>query len=122
LDEHAPCSSVRNTTTKEIKVNEKILEAAIQAKGSTAPRLTPDYIDSCIFGAQFWVPDGTTTTICAMKLNNGFIVVGSSACASPENFDAEIGKNIAYDNAREQIWALEGYILCDSIWRSKGEL
>jgi hypothetical protein len=54
---------------------------------------------------------GTTLTVCALTLRNGFHVVGESAAASPENFDAEIGKKIARDNARSKIWALEGYLL-----------
>lgn len=92
-------------------MNEQKLEQEIQAKGLNAPRLTPDRIDAVIFGAQFWQPEGTTLTVCAMKLTNGTIVVGESACVSPDNFDAEIGKNIAYDNARQKIWGLEGYLL-----------
>ncbi len=50
-------------------------------------------------------------TVCALVLNNGFTVVGKSACASPENFDAALGRKIAYADARQQIWALEGYAL-----------
>jgi hypothetical protein len=44
-------------------------------------------------------------------LTNGFIVTGESAAASPENFDEEIGRKIARDNARNKIWAFEGYTL-----------
>ncbi len=92
-------------------MNEQKLEAEIQAKGLNAPRLTPDLIDSIIIGAWFWQPKGTTLTVCAMQLTNGTMVVGESACVSEDNFDAEIGKNVAYDNARQKIWALEGYLL-----------
>ena len=52
---------------------------------------------------------------CILTLENGFTVTGESACASPENFDAEIGKKIAYDNAREKIWLLEGYLLKEKL-------
>jgi hypothetical protein len=44
-------------------------------------------------------------------LKNGFHVVGESAAASPANFDMELGRKIARDNARNKIWALEGYLL-----------
>ncbi len=54
-----------------------------------------------------------------MTLENGFTVTGESACASPENFDAEIGKKIAYDNAREKIWLLEGYLLKENLYIRK---
>lgn len=44
-------------------------------------------------------------------LRNGFTVTGESACASPENFDAEICRKIARENAVQKIWMLEGYLL-----------
>lgn len=77
----------------------------------TAPKVTLDQINALIVGAQFWQVEGTTLTVCAMKLKNGTMVVGQSACVSPENFDAEIGKNIAYDDAIDKVWSLEGYLL-----------
>lgn len=50
-------------------------------------------------------------TICALTLRNGFVVIGESAAASPENFDQAIGQRISRENARNRIWALEGYLL-----------
>lgn len=50
-------------------------------------------------------------TFCVLVLRNGFTVTGESACASPENFDAEIGRNIARENAVQKIWPLMGYEL-----------
>lgn len=91
--------------------DEAAIEAEIQAKGKTAPRLNPDLIDGKILAEQFHVFPGTTLTICAMTLKNGFIVTGESAAASPENFDEEIGRSIARSNARDKIWQLEGYLL-----------
>jgi hypothetical protein len=91
--------------------NEQAIEKEIQAKGLNAPRLTPAHIDAQIVAEQFHVFPGTTLTVCALTLRNGFHVVGESAAASPENFDAEIGKKISRDNARSKIWALEGYLL-----------
>ena len=91
--------------------DEQQIEQEIVSKGLTAPRLTPAHIDSVIAKRHFWRPHGTTLTICVLELANGFTVTGESACASPENFDEEIGAKIAHDNAREKIWALEGYLL-----------
>lgn len=91
--------------------DEQAIEAEIQAKGLNAPRLTPDHIDRQIADVAFYVFPGTTLTVCAMTLKNGFIVTGESAAASPENFDVEIGRKIARDNARNKIWAFEGYAL-----------
>lgn len=95
--------------------DEIAIENEIQAKGLNAPRLTPDHIDKQIVSADYHVFTGTTLTVCAITLRNGFIVTGESAAASPENFDAEIGRKIAFDNARNKIWAFEGYSLRDSL-------
>lgn len=92
-------------------MNEQTLETEIQAKGLNAPRLTPADIDSAIVGEQYHVFPGTTVTVCCLHLSNGFCVTGESAAVSPENFDAEIGRKVARENARDKIWALEGYLL-----------
>ena len=91
--------------------DEQAIEAEIQAKGLNAPRLTPALIDATIVGEDYYRFPGSTLTVCALKLRNGFMVTGESASASPENFDEAIGKRIARDNARNKIWALEGYLL-----------
>jgi hypothetical protein len=91
--------------------DEQAIEAEIQAKGLNAPRLNPAHIDAQIAGEAFHVFPGTTMTVCALTLRNGFIVIGESAAASPSNFDEEIGRKIARENARNKIWALEGYLL-----------
>lgn len=92
-------------------MSEQQIEQEIQAKGLTAPRVTPDHVEACIVKEQYHVFEGTTVTVCLLHLPNGFTVDGISACASPENFDPEIGRKIARQNAREKIWALEGYLL-----------
>lgn len=91
--------------------DESQIEAEIQAKGLNAPRLTPTLIDETIVSEQYHVFHGTTMTVCALTLRNGYIVTGESAAASPANFDEAIGRKIARDNARNKIWALEGYLL-----------
>lgn len=53
-----------------------------------------------------------------LVLKNGFTVTGESACASHENFDAEIGRKVAYENAREKIWMLEGYLLKEKLYQA----
>lgn len=50
-------------------------------------------------------------TFCVLILKNGFTVTGESACASPENFDAEVGRKVARANAVNKIWPLMGYEL-----------
>ena len=119
--------------------NENHIEQEIQNKGLNAPRLKPSDIDDIIVSVVYFTAGdgfvGALTaseefnaldekdrivappvqldllTFCVIILKNGFTVTGESACASPENFDAEIGKKIAYENARNKIWMLEGYLL-----------
>ena len=99
-------------------MTEQQLELELQAKGATAPRLTPELIDSVIVSEQYHVFPNTTLTVCALTLRNGFIVVGESAAASTANFNADIGRRIARDNARNKIWQLEGYLLRERLSNS----
>jgi len=74
-------------------MNDHVLEKEIQAKGLNAPRLTPESIEATISKEDYiYSPLAPTLTICILILNNGFTVVGESACASPENFNKELGQ------------------------------
>ena len=95
------------------------IEQEIQSKGLNAPRLSPADIDNVIVGENYYVFPNTTFTVCLLTLKNGFNVSGESAAASLENFDVEIGRKIAKDNARNKIWALEGYLLKQKIFESE---
>lgn len=96
-------------------MNEQEIENEIKAKGLNAPRLSPADIDAAIAAEDYYVFPGTTVTVAALTLRNGFVVIGESAAVSPENFDAELGKKIARDDAVRQIWALEGYLLREKL-------
>ena len=115
------------------------IENEIQAKGLTAPRITPADIEANItsehyfsatagvmgadlldhgssgFGAAFTGSPLDLLTFCVLVLRNGFTVTGESACASPENFNAELGQKIARTNAVNKIWSLMGYELRSKI-------
>jgi hypothetical protein len=95
-------------------MNDQAIEQEIQAKGLTAPRITPDRINELCglaSAAQYHVFGNTCLTVCCIELPNGFTVTGESACASPANFNAELGRKIAFDNAKQKVWALEAYAL-----------
>ena len=94
---------------------EEITEQMIQEKGLEAPRLNPMMIDNTIVDEVYYIFPNTTTTVCRLELKNGFSVIGESAAVSIENFDEEIGKEIARENARNKIWVLEGYLLKDKL-------
>lgn len=100
-------------------MSEQIIETEIREKGLTAPRVTPDQIDAKISAEAYHVFEGSCLTVCCLTLQNGFTVSGESACASPANFNAELGRKIAKAHARDKIWALEGYLLREKL--SKGE-
>lgn len=98
-------------------MNEDETEQEIQDKGLTAPRLTPEHIDSVIVNAEYHLFD--VTTVCCLKLKNGYNVLGKSAPVSAANFDAELGKKIAFENARNKIWELEGYLLKQKLYEGE---
>ena len=54
--------------------------------------------------------------ICEIKLQNGFTVRGEAACVSKDNFNQKIGEDISFENAREKIWQLEGYLLQEKVF------
>jgi hypothetical protein len=86
-----------------------------EAKGvvetKTAPRVTEAGIKSRIKSVDYLRVEGTTLTICTITMENGFTFVGKSAAASPENFDPEVGKRYAYEDAFKPIWSHEAYLL-----------
>jgi hypothetical protein len=121
------------------RTDDNAIEQEIQDKGKTAPRVTPADIEANIVSEHYFtaaqgdvkaMEDGAFAngslngeamravpaplgllTFCVLVLRNGFTVTGESACASPENFDAEIGRKIARQNAVNKIWPLMGYEL-----------
>jgi hypothetical protein len=114
-------------------MTDQTIEQEIQAKGLTAPRVTPADLQANIASEHYFTatealvgitrgPEWQATpaaldllTFCVLVLRNGFTVTGESACASPENFDAEIARKIARDNAVQKVWPLMGYALKDRL-------
>lgn len=92
-------------------MSDERIEQMIRDKEIEGPRVTPEDIDQLIVSGDYHVFPGTTVTVCCLTLRNGFTVIGQSACADPHNFDEEVGKTIAYEDAWHKIWPLEGYLL-----------
>jgi hypothetical protein len=120
------------------RTDDESIEQEIVRKGLTAPRVTPADIEAAICQEfYFTAEDGivgarkesafpighnrtqkhalNTLTFCVLTLQNGFTVTGAAACASPENFDAELGRKIARQDAVNQMWPLLGYALRDRL-------
>lgn len=102
-----------------MSVSEKQIEEKIQQEGLTAPRLTPELISRKIQKEQYYVFPGTVITVCCLTLDNGFCVIGKSACASSANFNKQLGEEIAKTDARNKIWDLEGYLLKEKMQTGK---
>ena len=115
---------------------DQAIETAIAAAGANvAPRVTPADIEAAILGEHYFTaeegaqgalakerpdlgmenPTLALLTFCVLTLRNGFTVTGESACASPQNFDAEIGRRVARENAVNKMWPLLGYALKDKM-------
>ena len=58
-------------------------------------------------------------TIVTCKLPNGFVIVESSACVSPENYDEKIGMEICLKKIKDKVWELEGYRLQQYLWEEE---
>jgi len=120
------------------RTDDGAIEQEIRAKGLTAPRVTSADIEANIVSEHYFtaregragaleaetyvgrerpVKDNSDLapldllTFCVLVLRNGFTVTGESACASPENFDAEVGRKVARANAVNKVWPLMGYEL-----------
>ena len=122
------------------RTDDQGIEQEIQAKGLTAPRITPADIQANIKSEHYFTaaegvigmftageiangrgvypdevgrlkPELGLLTFCVLILRNGFTVTGESACASPENFNAEIERKIAREHAKQKILPLMGYEL-----------
>ncbi len=97
-------------------------EAAALAK---APRVSLAWMEAKIKEQYFIrgseaaqttrIPELDVLTICLLVMDNGFVVIGKSAPASPENFNAELGCKFAREDAIRQLWPLEGYALRDRL-------
>lgn len=107
------------SASRENDMDESVaIEAAIQAKGLNAPRIHPKEIEKLMERVQYKtiVPEGTTSTLVHAFLDGRFLLgSGHSACVSPENFNADIGRSIAMSEATQaaadKLWELEGYRL-----------
>lgn len=128
-----------NFSTRGNKMN---IEQEIQDKSLTNPRVTQADIEANIvaehyftgynaiesdFSHSIYHDDSEFSgdmslrllTFCVLVLENGFTVTGESACVSPENFDVEIGRKIARENAINKIWPLMGYELKQRLHETK---
>lgn len=72
-------------------------------------KITEHQLIGLLGGVDYYVFPGTTTTVCCITLKTGFTLIGSSACVDPAEFDAQIGRDMAYRDAFQKLWSHEAY-------------
>lgn len=103
----------------------------VSAANAKAPRISLDYMASLMEKVWYANPidvfsaptDLTpeqakrlvTTTICYVLMKNGYIVIGHSTPASPENYNSELGRQLAFEQCQKQLWPILGYELCTKL-------
>lgn len=84
----------------------------IEMQEETIPnRITVSDMQAKVKSSTYTRLPDSTTTVCQITLENGYTLVGTSACVEPANYNRAMGEQIAYDNAFEKLWDLEGYLL-----------
>jgi hypothetical protein len=84
---------------------------------SPAPRVTIDSMTARIADVTYTRLTGGTMTICQITIDNGFVVIGESACVNPENYNQVIGEKIAYNHAFNKLWPLFGFLLAETLYQ-----
>lgn len=96
-------------------MTDQAIEQEIQAKGLTAPRVTPQDIEANIIDTEIVKhvsKSGQVLRWAILTARNGFAVVGKPSCSvSSENDNAEIGEKVAIGNSKDELWPLMGYEL-----------
>lgn len=139
-----PNGAVVILVQEEPKTVEQQIEQKIQSKNLNAPRLKPADIDAVIVSEHYFtaaqgeakaLEDGafvngslngaalrpipellSQITFCVLILKNGYKISGvNHSGVSPENHDPELGRKLAYENARNKVWELEGYLLKEKL-------
>ncbi len=110
-----PCMVPYNQLPPEQRIKDALFTTAVRTALNVLPvekgptRLTPDHLKALV-ESETYLPDGTLT-VCVLRLTNGSQVVGYSNVIAMTNFNAEMGRKVAFDNAFNKIWELEGYAL-----------
>ena len=102
---------------------EQALEQEIVAKGlTTAPRVTPAALEAMIKTTEL-IKIEPSIILCVLTLHNGIIIIGKNlGSVCPENYDEELGKNLAMRDARDQLWPLAGFMLAEDLHRGNRPL
>lgn len=99
-----------------MKSSLKVTDEQSAAVQKTPNRVTLEQLESAIEQVEYLNPElAPQFTLAIIKMKNGYVVIGESAPADPANFNAELGKKFAYENAVRKIWPLMGFALCEKL-------
>ncbi len=82
-------------------------------------KVTPAGIKARIVKEDYMILPNSTVTICNLTLDNKFSVRGEAACVDERNFNKAIGEELAYKQAFNKLWELEGYLLAERRFAEK---
>jgi hypothetical protein len=88
-------------------------------KSPSFVKVSKDMIDSRIATIDHYVWPGTTTTLCRIEIDNGFSVIGQSACVDKANFNPHIGETLAFQDAYDKLWGYFGFMLAEAVQAAK---
>lgn len=99
------------------------LEQKIKDLGLIAPRITPDSIKAKIVDVEYVkhvTKSGKVLRWCVITMENSYGVTGDpSVAVSVENDNQQVGEEVAFNNAFDRIWALEGYNLSEALFKAR---
>ncbi len=72
-------------------------------------------IESMIKKISYLTFESSKTTVCEVTLKNTFVVIGSSICVDPANFDLELGKQLALNDALNKVRTFAAYELASQV-------
>lgn len=98
-----------NARDENVPMNQEQINEVLSKQ--TAPKIHSEDLDAQVSEVQYLQVPGKTLIYCVITMLNGFTVTGESACADPANFNEEVGKSIAFRNAKDKMWSLLGYEL-----------
>ncbi|AIZ94814.1 hypothetical protein [Pseudomonas phage vB_PaeP_4029] len=82
-------------------------------------KVNPQDVKNMIVEESFTILPNGLTTVCQLTLVNGWTVTGQSSCVDPDEFDAEIGIEIARRNAEDEVWKFAGYELMQKLHKRR---
>ncbi|UCR75490.1 hypothetical protein PP742_gp06 [Alcaligenes phage vB_Af_QDWS595] len=107
-----------NARDENVPMNQEQINEVLSKQ--TAPKIHPEDLDAQVSEVQYLQVPGKTLIYCVITMLNGFTVTGESACADPDNFNEEVGKSIAFRNAKDKMWSLLGYELKTRLHKEAG--